>query len=165
MIVVADTSPLTSLAAVGHFGLLQRVYGEIHIAEGVWDELNAGGTRWPGSSEVAAAPWVKRHPSPDTPVQRALVRDLGQGEAETIALGVDMGAGLALLDEAEGRSMAKQQGLRVMGVGGVLLAAKAKGHVDAVRPLLDALREHAGFRLSHEVYARLLALAGESGDP
>lgn len=40
MIVASDTSPLTSLAAIGHFELLRKLFGEIHIAEGVWEELN-----------------------------------------------------------------------------------------------------------------------------
>jgi len=30
MIVVSNTSPLTSLAAVGHFELLRKLFGEVH---------------------------------------------------------------------------------------------------------------------------------------
>ena len=40
MIVVSNTSPLTSLAAIGQFGLLHRLYRELHIALGVWEERN-----------------------------------------------------------------------------------------------------------------------------
>ena len=61
MIVVCNTSPITNLAAIGLFELLKRLYGEGHIANGVWEELNAGSIRWPGSEEIAAASWVKRH--------------------------------------------------------------------------------------------------------
>ncbi len=43
MIVVSNTSPLTNLAAIGQFDLLRYLYTELHIASGVWDELNAGG--------------------------------------------------------------------------------------------------------------------------
>jgi hypothetical protein len=43
MIVVSNTSPLTNLAAIGQFSLLGRLYNEIHIANAVWSELNAGG--------------------------------------------------------------------------------------------------------------------------
>lgn len=43
MIIASNTSPLTNLAAIGHFELLQMLYGEIHIAQGVWHELNHGG--------------------------------------------------------------------------------------------------------------------------
>ncbi len=36
MIVVGNTSPLTNLAGIGQFDLLRRLYGRLHIAEGVW---------------------------------------------------------------------------------------------------------------------------------
>ncbi|MFZ4526138.1 MAG: hypothetical protein ACOYOE_11505 [Chlorobium sp.] len=39
MKVVSNTSPLTNLAAIGQFDLLHKLYGEIDIADGVWDEL------------------------------------------------------------------------------------------------------------------------------
>ena len=55
MIVVGNTFPLTNLAAIGQFTLLSELFGELHIAEGVWSELNAKGHQWPGGSEVAAA--------------------------------------------------------------------------------------------------------------
>ena len=51
MIVVSNTSPLTNLAAIGQFGVLSVLYHEIHIANAVWDELNAGGQRWPGGTK------------------------------------------------------------------------------------------------------------------
>ena len=54
MIVVSNTSPLTNLAAIGQFHLLHLLYEKIHIAEGVWAELNAYQRPWPGSAEVAA---------------------------------------------------------------------------------------------------------------
>jgi uncharacterized protein len=45
MIVVSNTSPLTNLAAIGDFDLLKELFGRIHIAQGVWHELNHGGRR------------------------------------------------------------------------------------------------------------------------
>jgi len=45
MIVVSDTSPLTNPAAIGQFDLLRQLYGEVQIATGVVDELNARGRR------------------------------------------------------------------------------------------------------------------------
>ena len=61
MIVVSNTSPLTNLAAIGQFELLQILYSKIEIAQGVWDELNAKNKQWPGRNEVAAAGWIHRH--------------------------------------------------------------------------------------------------------
>jgi len=52
----------------------------------------------------------------------------------------------------------------VVGVVGILLEAKTKGAVDAVRPRLDTLRQTAGFYLSESLYQYALALAGESDE-
>jgi predicted nucleic acid-binding protein len=161
MIVASDTSPLTSLAAIGHFELLQTLYSEIHIAEGVWQELNHGGRRHPGSHEVEKAPWVYRHEVRNQALVAVLRRDLDRGEAETLALAVELKADLVLLDEKEGRHAASRLGLRSLGALGILLQAKRLGTVTEVRSLLDALREQAGFFLSDSLYWQVLEQAGE----
>ena len=61
MIVVANTSPLTNLVAIGRFSLVQQLYGRLYIAEGVWEELNARSQHWPGRDEVAVADWIERY--------------------------------------------------------------------------------------------------------
>lgn len=162
MIVVSNTSPLTNLAAIGRFDLLRRVYGRLHVANGVWEELNAKNQRWPGRDEVAGADWIERHSVRNQALITALRRDLGRGEAETIALALELDAELVLLDEREGRHAAQRLGLRVTGVIGLLLEAKAAGAVPEIRPHLDALRQTAGFYLSETVYLGALSLAGES---
>jgi predicted nucleic acid-binding protein len=162
MIVVSNTSPLTNLAAIGQFDLLHLLYGQVYMARGVWEELNAEGKRWPGCEEVANADWIERQTVKNQALVTALRRDLDRGEAETIALALELEADLVLLDEKEGRHAARRLGVRVLGVVGVLLEAKANSAVDAVRPHLDALRQTAGFYLSDSVYRRVLALAEES---
>ena len=163
MIVVSNTSPLTNLAVIGQFGLLQSLYAELHIAHAVWDELSASGKRWPGGDEVATANWIEQHPVQNQALVAALRRDLDRGEAETIALALELDAGLVLLDEQEGRHAAQRLGLRVVGTVGVLLEARASGAIDTVRPHLVALRQTAGFYLSQSLYQYALELAGENG--
>lgn len=164
MIVVSNTSPLTNLAAIGQFDLLRKLHNEIHIAQAVWKELNARGQRWPGRDEVAAADWIERHTVENKALVTALKRDLDAGEAESIALALELEADLVLLDEREGRHAAQRMGLRVVGVVGVLLEAKASNAVSAIRPLLDGLRQTAGFYLSGSLYQHALALASESDE-
>jgi uncharacterized protein len=161
MIVVSNTSPLTNLAAIGQFEILRRLYTHVHIAEGVWEELGARGTHWPGRDEVAGAEWIEHHPVQNQTLVTALRRDLDRGEAETIALALELGATVVLLDEREGRHAAGQLGLRVMGVVGILLDAKSHGAIEAVRPHLGALRQMAGFYLDDAVCDHALSLAGE----
>jgi uncharacterized protein len=162
MIVVSNTSPLTNLAAIGQITLLNHLYKQLYIAEGVWEELNAQGRRWPGRDEVAEADWIQRYPVENQTLVRALQADLDRGEAETIALALEIGADLVLLDERDARSAAKRQGLRVAGVVGVLLVAKKATIIAEVRPHLDALRQVAGFYVSQSLYQHTLELAEET---
>lgn len=161
IVVVSNTWPLTNLAAIGQFDLLRRLYGELHIANGVWDELNANSRRWPGADNVASATWIKRHPAQNQALVDTLRGDLDDGEAQSIALAVELDATLILLDEKEGRRAAERLGLKVVGTVGVLLEAKASGFLPNVHPHLDALRQTAGFFLSEAVYQTVLTLAGE----
>jgi predicted nucleic acid-binding protein len=156
MIVVSDTSSLTNLAAIGQFDLLRRLFEQIAIPEGVWTELNAYGKRWPGSLEVESAVWIKRYAVKDQRLVTTLRRDLDHGEAESIALALELNSNLVLLDEKEGRHAAQRLGLSVMGVVGVLLLAHAKNEIDHVKPYLDALRQTAGFYLSESLYQAVL---------
>ena len=90
-----------------------------------------------------------------------LRRDLDRGEAESIALALELKADLLLLDEKDGRHIAQQAGLTVVGVVGMLLEAKAKGYLTAVRPYIEALRQQAGFYLHLRVYQAALRFANE----
>ncbi|MEC4816240.1 MAG: hypothetical protein SAK29_23685 [Scytonema sp. PMC 1069.18] len=49
MIVISDTSPVTSLAAVGQLDLLRQLYTKIIIPEAVYRELTSTATPVPGS--------------------------------------------------------------------------------------------------------------------
>jgi len=59
---------------------------------------------WPGSKEVASATgWIKRHSVRNQLLVSALRRDIARGEAESIALTIELEADLVLLDEKECR--------------------------------------------------------------
>lgn len=161
MIVVSNTSPLTNLAAIGQFNLLEVLFGEIYIAEGVVAELSADGNKWPGAVEVEAANWIHVTPVTNKSLIDALRLDLDIGEAETIALAVQIQADLVLLDEQMGRRAAQYIDLKVVGVVGLLIRAKRLGFLDKVRPHFDNLRNQAGFYLSQPVYEHALQLADE----
>jgi hypothetical protein len=116
MIVVSNTSPLTNLAVIGQFNLLEKLYSNIHIAEGVWNELNAQGKHWPGREEVAKSDWIERYEVKNQRLVNALRQDLDRGEAESIALSLELNADLIILDEKEGRHTAQRFDLNVIGV-------------------------------------------------
>ena len=65
------------------------------------------------------------------------------------------------MDEREGRSLARQLGLAVTGVLGVLLRAKKNGQIKAVKPEIEALKTKARFFISPTLQTSILASAGE----
>lgn len=161
MSVVSDASPLVSLARLGHLELLHALYGDVLVPEAVWQELVVQGAGQPGAAELGRAPWIRRCTVGNRPLVEALWQHLGAGEAEAIALALEAGAELLLMDERLGREAARRVGVRVVGVAGVLLEAKRKRLIPAIKPYLDLLRDVAGFRLGDDVYAQILRDAGE----
>ena len=87
--------------------------------------------------------------------------ELHLGEAEAIALALEMNADRGLIDERDGRLRAHQLGLHVTVVLGILLRAKMAGRLQAVRPEIQALRTRAHFFVAPELEAAILAQAGE----
>ena len=52
-------------------------------------------------------------------------------------------------------------GLKILKTLGLLIEAKRQGHVHEVKPILDDLIVEAGFRVSQQLYARVMEIAGE----
>ena len=85
--------------------------------------------------------------------------ELGLGEAEAIALATELG-GRLLLDERKARRIAEiGYGLPVRGTIGILLLAKKRTLIPALRPLLLQVRS-AGYLLS----TAIIEAARESAD-
>ena len=72
---------------------------------------------------------------------------LDPGEAEAIALAIERAPSLLLIDEREGRQVARTLGVPLTGTLGILLRAKGLGHTPAIKPLLTELIEQHHFRL------------------
>jgi predicted nucleic acid-binding protein len=143
MIVVSDTSALTSLIQIGRAGLLPQINSEVFIPEAVRDELLKGHSTLPG---FLACQKVKR----EDDVRRLLV-ELDLGEAEAIVLAKELNADDLLIDETEGRRIAKREGVHVIGLPGVLLIAKKRGLISPVRQVTEDLERRANFRVAESV--------------
>ncbi len=154
--VVSNASVLINLARIGHLGLLQHLYGELTVPEAVWHEVVVAGAGYPGAQEVRDATWIRVRKVQNRQLVQALQQDLDAGEAEAISLAIENEAELLLMDERLGRQTAAHFGLRCIGLIGVLIEAKRKGLLQAIRPYLDALRDIAGFRISENLYSRVL---------
>ncbi|MCR4425040.1 MAG: DUF3368 domain-containing protein [Firmicutes bacterium] len=161
---VADSSALIGLAAIGRLSLLKDFHQRILVPPAVWREVVVEGGNKPGVGEVQKAVsqgWIEIISPKNEDLVRLLKADLDEGEAEAIALAIEIKAEIVFIDEAEARRTAEVYGLRKAGVVGVLLRAKVEGKVGSLRSELSKLRK-AGFRLCEEVSQRVLQEAGES---
>ena len=156
--VILNNTPLVALWSIGQLTLLRDLYGEVLIPQAVYEEFLAV-EQATHQAALAQASWIK-------PIQlinprRALIYiGLGQGEAEVLALADELSARLVIMDEHKGRQFARRLGLPLTGTLGLFLAAKDKGLVLAVAPLIERLL-HEGLYLAPELVAKTLELAGE----
>lgn len=158
--VVTNSGPIIALAVVGQLNVLGALYDSVLVPGAVWGEVTEAGAGRPGAHELASATWVERVDI-DPPPDRLLTEELGAGEAEAITLAVRRGARLLLLDDRRARRIAEiAYGLRVKGAAGVLVAAKRRGLIAAVRPLLEAMRIH-GYHLSQRLIDSACREVGE----
>ena len=142
MIVVSNTTPLIGLASIQRFDLLREIFGELIIAQAVYDEAVVAGREVGGAKrEVSTAIWIRTINVKDRLAVDVLLDELDIGEAETIVLARELGANWVLMDEKKGRRKLTQLGLQKIGTLGILLKAKQVGLIPALRPELDLLRE------------------------
>ncbi|MCI0623158.1 MAG: DUF3368 domain-containing protein [Acidobacteria bacterium] len=160
MIVVSDTSPITNLDAVGHLDLLRQLYGKVMIPQAVYQELTAEALN-PAAVALPAIVWIETRPVLNRSLVTALTTELDEGEAEAIALALEVNADLVLMDERLGRTVAARFSLHRIGLLGVLIEAKRHGCIPAVKPVLEALIAKADFWVSQHLYAQVVRAAGE----
>ena len=159
MIVVSDTSPVRALVQLGLLDQLPALFHSVVVPPAVAAELEV---RVPGLPGVDLASTCLRveEPTPSALLTR-LLRDLGRGEAEAIALAVERGAEYVLVDDADGREEAIRSGVKPMGAPGVLVRLKDTGKVARIEPLITRLETELTFRVSSSLRRDILELAGE----
>jgi predicted nucleic acid-binding protein len=158
---IADASFLIGLSLIRQWRLIEGMVEQIYVAPAVWEEVFVLGQGKPGTKEMSQARFIKRYPVKNKRAAEMLEVFLGPGEAETLALAQEMGISIVFLDDLKARKAAQKSGLRTMGVAGFLLAAKQKGLVQEIRPLLEELLKN-GFRLSQTLMETVLKRAGEN---
>jgi predicted nucleic acid-binding protein len=157
--VISNTSPLFYLHRLRQLDLLQKLYTRLLVPEAVVDELQAGRDQGEDVPEVTGYDWIEVR-AVRMPAVVTLITDLGAGEAQVLALALEVPDSLVLLDDRVARAVASMRHIRMTGTAGVLLKAKQEGHIPAVAPLLERLLQ-LDFRLSKAVQASILKLAQE----
>jgi hypothetical protein len=163
MVVVSNTSPLLNLAIIGRLGLIADQFETVLVAPAVLEELRAH-EDLPGSNLLEKAVnsgWIQQKQIIEDPTLQLMRRELHRGEAETIALALQLKADWVLMDEREGRKCAKSVGLKVTGVLGILLRAKNEGKISSLKEVIEELYKEAGFRIGDALIDKLLRVSGE----
>ena len=155
-VVVCDAGPLIALGRLDRLGLLPALFHDVQVPPAVLAECVLRPELVDAQRIQSAVSSGLFHVHEARPVH---VNGLGAGESAAIGLAIEIGAAL-LADDLAARHYAQGAGLTVIGTLGVLVRAKRKGEVPAIRPLIDQLRA-SGHRLGPAAVAQALAAAGE----
>ena len=160
---VSDSSVLIHLGGIEQIELLQSLFESVIVPEAVWREVvvqNRSQTVVHAVETANRKGWLRRHSASTTPLLQHLRNNLHEGEAEAIGLAIEIRADTLLMDESDGRAVARSLGLKTLGILAVLLEAKRLGKIEAIGPLLDGLVQNH-FYLSSLLIDKVLKEAGE----
>ncbi len=157
MIVVSDTSPITNLIQIGCLNLLNVVFGKIIIPQTVYNELCELADQ---KKILDDQDWISVIAAENRSVITQLEANLDKGEAEAIALAIELQSNFLIIDEIKGRTIAENMGIKIVGLLGNLLKAKELGHLLELKPKLEQLVK-LGFRINPRLYEHVLKMAGE----
>jgi predicted nucleic acid-binding protein len=153
MIVVSDTTALTTLIKSGLDWVLPRLFSEILIPTAVADELL--------QFHPALPEWCVVRALPASILLDRLCQAVDLGEAEAIALAYDQQAALVLLDDKKGRRQAGAIGLTCLALPAVLVAAKRNGLIESVAEAFELIATKGRYRLADSAMQILLRSVGE----
>lgn len=144
--VISDASCLIILHKIGALEILRQIYGEVITTPEIESEVRFLLPRW-----VV----VK---SADQPLQAPATIDIG--EANAIALALEIPDSILIIDDRAARKYAKRLGLHVTGTLGVIVKAKLDGVIPSIQPYVVEIRK-TDFRFSSAIEADAFEQAGE----
>lgn len=159
--IVANTTPLSNFIHLGLLAELRQLLGVVRVPPAVVRELEQG--------HGPLAEWLPETDPPVLEVRRVepsgllteLIASVHQGEAEAIALSLQLRARLLLMDDQDGRRAASRHQIPVSGTLAVLVSLKRHGLISGVRPHLESLRDEVGFWFTDALRDWALREAGE----
>ena len=148
-LIISDTSCLIILEKIGELSILQSLYGTILTTAEVAAEF---GQPLPD--------WIQIRQPSDINYRHILTASLDLGEASAIALALECDDALLIIDDLKGRNFALRLGLRITGTLGILVEAKLAGHLSALKPVLQKIKQ-TNFRLTERLEALVLSKVNE----
>ena len=145
---VSNSSCLIALEKIGRLDLLSKSFDAVNIPPAVQSEIGK------------SIDWLIVKSVQNKAAVNSLKTQIDDGEAEAIALAMELADAFIVLDDKKARRIAKQLRLKVIGTIGLLLRAKKKKIITEIKPVLDALHG-VNFRISETLYQEALRLAKE----
>ena len=147
--IISDASCFIALTNIGALELLQLVYRQIVTTPEIAMEFGEDLPEWVEIIAVA-----------DKEKQKLLEEQVDKGEASAIALALESEDPFLILDDYWARKLAEKLKLNHTGTIGVILAAKRKGIIPSIKPLLEKIKQ-TNFRFTPELEFQALVQANE----
>lgn len=127
--IISDTSCLIILSKIGELDLLRQLYGTVVTTPTVAAEFGS-----------PLPEWIRLEAAADNQRQQLLTMQVDAGEASAITLALERPGSTLILDDYKARRVADQLGMQLTGTFGLLVRAKKRGLILAVKPLLARIK-------------------------
>ena len=158
MIIIADSSPLISLAIISKLHLLDNIFQDIIVPFSVYEEIAQTDKKFSATLQEWTKPFIKK--CNNIEAFNAYRLSLGKGESEAIVLSKEFKDCILLLDDKKARKVAKLENQKVIGTIGILISAKDKGLISEIKSSLMLLEEQ-DIHLSKALIEKALEITGE----
>ncbi|WP_341327755.1 DUF3368 domain-containing protein [Methylotuvimicrobium sp. KM2] len=158
MILVADCSALIALSTCDRLALLDQIFGQVVVPEGVYNEATE-----PNKKQASQLTTYLKDKIRKVDMQNYVFLDgfADAGETEAMILYKQISADKLLIDDRRGRNIATLNQIETIGSLGVLLVAKQRGLIDQIASLLRQL-DQSDIYLSKQLISTVLELANET---
>ncbi len=142
--IVSDSTTLIILFDLKRLELLSNIFEHIIIPQAVYDEITV-------KNPIKLTSFISVRKVTHTELFNTLTSLLDIGESEAIALALELKKPL-IIDEKKGRKIALHQGIKIIGLLGVVYLNIKKGYLTKAeaKDFLDDAVEH-GYRISQKL--------------
>jgi predicted nucleic acid-binding protein len=135
---------------------LKERWETVMVPDGVWRELTDIGdsVAWRSLEAARAEGWLQVMEVSASPLPPGCEK-LHLGETEAIQLALARNAEWLIVDDGDARRVAKELGLQIIGVLGMIVWAKRRGKIARALDAIAELRRVAKFRVSDHVVAAI----------
>ena len=148
-LIISDTSCFIALSNIGELDLLRLLYKKIVTTTEIAAEFGE-----------SLPDWVEIIPVSDKSKQELIEMQVDRGEASAIALALESKNPFLIIDDFKARKLAQNLKLNHTGTIGLIIAAKQKGIINSIKPLLKKIKA-TNFRISAELELQALIEANE----